>query len=93
MTGLPISDKAGIVLKAGVSAYYELFFITEASLLFGDIKHFFEIGSGWGGENMVGPYGRLGYRFIGKNGLIFKGGVTTSKNVPIFPTIGIGFSF
>ena len=89
---LPISEKTGLVLKVGVSSYLDIFFITEASILFGDIKHFFELGIGWGGKNMWGPYGKLGYRYIGKKGLILKAGATTSKNIPIFPTVGIGFS-
>lgn len=90
---IPLSNKTGIALKAGLSYYSEVFLITEASILVGGIKHYFEIGSGWGGKDNLGLFGRLGYRYIGAKGLMLKGGVIIVKNVPIFPAIGIGIAF
>lgn len=88
-----INDKTGIVLKVGLSFDGELFVIAESSLLFGSKRHFLELGGGYGGKNLLGLYGRFGYRYISEKGLMIKGGVHIVKNVPVFPTIGIGFSF
>ena len=90
---LPLNYKTGIVLKAGLSSYARLFLTTEASLITGRMKNFFEIGAGWGGKDILGIYGRLGYRYIGVKGFMFKGGILIVKNVPVFPSIGLGYSF
>lgn len=89
----PISKKAGIVIKAGLFFYGGTYLIMEGSLLLGAKKHFLEIGTGWGGEDMLGLYGRMTYRYMGKHGLMFKGGIITVRNIPIFPSFGLGFSF
>ncbi len=58
------------------------------------MKHFFEIGVGYDyGQDMVDLYGRIGYRYIGEKGLMLKGGIQIVKNVPVFPSIGIGYAF
>ena len=90
---IPVSSKMGIALKVGLYFYGGAFLTTEATFLAGGIKHFFEVGGGWGGKDMLGLYGRFGYRYIGEKGFIFKGGVNIIKNVPIYPSIGIGYSF
>lgn len=89
----PLNNSMGLVLKVGIFYYAGIYLETEASLLFGDMKHFFEIGGGWGAKDMFGLYGRMGYRYIGEKGLMLKGGINYVKNVPVFPSIGIGFSF
>jgi len=91
---LPISDKAGIVLKVGLSKYAKVFVTTEAALIFGGIKHNFDIGAGYDyGAMNVGVYGRLGYRYTSPKGFTLKAGIHIVKNLPVFPTIGIGYSF
>jgi len=91
---LPLSNRTGIILKVGLSYYSKLFITSEALFLVGGMKHFFEIGVGYDyGQDMVDLYGRIGYRYIGKKGLMLKGGIQIVKNVPVFPSIGIGYAF
>jgi hypothetical protein len=90
----PISKKTGVLIKVGLSTYADRFFTSEASFIMGGEKHNFDIGFGYDyGAKIVGVYGRLGYRYISKKGLLLKGGLNIIKNVPVFPTIGIGYSF
>ena len=90
---LSLSSHAGIILKVGLSYYAAPFFIAESSFLIGNERSHFEVGGGFGGKYMLGPFGRLGYRFIGRKGLVIKGGILIVKNVPVFPSFGIGYSF
>ena len=89
----PLNNSMGLVLKVGLFSYSGIYLTTEATLLFGKTKHFFEIGGGWGAKDMFELYGRMGYRYIGEKGLMLKGGINYVINVPVFPYIGIGFSF
>ena len=88
---LPVSKRAGVVLKVGAFHYAGWAFTGEVSMLLGGTKHFFEPGVGF--EADLNFHSHLGYRYMGPKGLLLKGGIHIVKNVPVFPTFGLGISF
>ncbi len=91
---IPLGRKTAIDIRGGLSYYANVFFIAGATFLYGKNGHFFEVGPGFDFESMkVGLYGQAGYRYMGEKGLLLKGGIQIVPNIPVFPYLGVGYSF
>jgi hypothetical protein len=85
-----------LTLNVGLSYFDAPIVLGETTLLIGKVHHYLEPGVGiivWGGEDSeVKPSIRIGYRYQGKKGLLFKAGLFGPVD-ELFPVVGLGYSF
>jgi hypothetical protein len=98
---LPLKNHFGILLGGGYALGVGFgegshWLNAEALAAFGGPKHIFETGlvTFLGTENS-GPGAKIGYRFQHQKGLLIKVNlyVITFEDPPVFPMIGVGYSF
>jgi len=92
---IPVSDHFGVIPKLGLNygLGYGNSIIFESSIFIGGNKHFGEFGVGmWIDVSNSFPI-IINYRYIGKRGLLIKGGYRFADIYKNSPIVGIGYSF
>jgi hypothetical protein len=81
-------------------SFVEFEMLAELNMMIGEKKHFFETGIGVYYDGDLGPGWRLGYRFRGTKGLLFRaapliflGDYKGNNGEEVNFAIGIGYSF
>lgn len=88
---IPIKNNFGVIPKVGFGYYDIIVPIIESSLFLGGKRHFGELGLGWWA--FEGAVINANYRYMGKKGLLIKGGFSYIPGEEGFPLLAIGYSF
>jgi hypothetical protein len=90
---IPLSSNTGIVLRGGLSFYEKFFPLAEVNFLLGSEKRYLETGIGYTGfhEGEL-VFLRLGYRYAGYKGFLFRAAPIFSLNQKFF-WFGISFGY
>ena len=92
---IPLSNKLGLSLRLGVMGskiLNKIRILGESTLLIGGLKHFFDPGIGIMYNERFLKFIRIGYRFQGSNGILFRFAPILVRGAPFFG-ISIGYSF
>jgi hypothetical protein len=90
---IPISPNTGMVVRGGLSFYDKFFPLAEINFLFGREKRYLETGGGYTGfhEGEL-VFLRLGYRYVGYKGFLFRAAPIFSVNQK-FLWFGLSFGY